>query len=163
MPAIVFNGKTYQDISEMPGAERGAYEEITRMFADENGNGIPDLLEGDMVKKVLAVHSSKMQVSVNGQTYRSLEELPPDLRQSLDSAFMLLSNLGLTSKPQTAQNLPAGKPSSAESKPFLPPQIPSAIEEDKGSSTFTYVIVGVVLCFALAVAAFALTYFMVRQ
>ena len=162
MPVITFNGKTYADVNEMPEAERRAFEEMTRMFADENGNGIPDLLEGDMVKKVLAVHASNMNVNVNGQTYHSLEELPPDLRQSVDSAFMMLSSMGLTPKSDAAQTSSAGTTRQAEAKPSISPQSSSAIEEDKGSSTFTYVIIGLVLCFALAVAAFAVTYFMIR-
>lgn len=162
MPAITFNGKTYGNVNEMPETERMAFEEMTRMFADENGNGIPDLLEGDMVKKVLAVHASNMNVSVNGQTYHSLEELPPDLRQSVDNAFMMLSNMGLTQKSPAPQNPPAGRPPRAKPTPIVSPQTSSAIEEDKGSSVFTFAIIGVVLCFALAVVAFAALYFMGR-
>lgn len=158
MPVITFNGNTYTDINEMPEVERRAFEEMTRMFADENGNGIPDLLEGDMVKKVLAVHASNMDVNVNGQTYHSLEELPPDLRQSVDSAFVMLSNMGLTQKSPMSQNPSAV----ARSKPTVSPQTSGAIEEDKAPSVFTFAIIGVVLCFALAVATFAFVYFMGR-
>lgn len=152
MPVITFNGKSYTDVNEMPEVERRAFEEMTRMFADENGNGIPDLLEGDMVKKVLAVHASNMDVNVNGQTYHSLEELPPDLRQSVDSAFVMISEMGLP------QNPSAG----ARSKPTVSPQTSGAIEEDKAPSVFTFAIIGVVLCFALAVVTFAVVYFMGR-
>ncbi|KAA0285022.1 MAG: hypothetical protein EDM79_00780 [Chloroflexi bacterium] len=47
-------------------------------------------------------------------------------------------------------------------KPFLSTQASSVIEEDKGSGVFFYAIVSVVLCFAIAVATFAIVYFMNR-
>lgn len=162
MPTIVFNGTTYQDVNEMPETERRAFEEMTRMLVDENGNGIPDLLEGDMVQKVLAMHSSKMQVNLNGRTYHSLEELPPDLRQSVDGAFNMLSKMGMLANTPAMENPPPNRPQQVGSKPFLSPQKSSAIEEDKGSGIFSYAIISVVLCFAIAVAAFAIIYFMNR-
>lgn len=163
MPAIIFNGKTYRDATDMPEAERKAFEEMTRMFADENGNGIPDLLEGDMVQKVLAAHSNTMHVTVNGKVYQTLEDLPPDLRQSVDGAFNMLSNMGILADPSRA-NAPHTNPPPQQpaSKPFISPSSSSVMEEDRGSGIFTYAILGVVLCFALAVAAFAVFYFLNR-
>ncbi|RIK48355.1 MAG: hypothetical protein DCC59_15295, partial [Chloroflexi bacterium] len=83
MPSVIFNGKTYNSIEDMPADERKAYEQVSQILVDKNGNGIPDLLEGDMAQNVLAAHSTGMHVTVNGKVYRTLEDLPPDLRQSV--------------------------------------------------------------------------------
>lgn len=163
MQVIIFNGKTYNSIEDMPADERRAYEQVSQILVDKNGNGIPDLLEGDMVQKVLAAHSNNMHVTVNGKVYHTLEDLPPDLRQSVDGAFNMLSNMGILANPPGATNAPyTNPPPQAATKPFLSPQPSSVMEEDKGSGIFTYAIVAVVLCFALAVAAFAVFYFMNR-
>ena len=162
MQAIIFNGKSYKSIEEMPAGERKAYEQVSQILVDKNGNGIPDLLEGDMVQNILAAHSDNTHVTINGRVYHTLEDLPPDLRQSVDGAFKMLSNMGVLTSSVAVNNSQPAQPSTPVSKPFLPPQTSSAIEEDRGSNTFTYVIVGVVLCFTLAVLAFAVTYFMIR-
>ncbi len=51
MATIIFNGKTYNSLEEMPANERQTYEQIANMLVDKNGNGIPDFLEGDLVQK----------------------------------------------------------------------------------------------------------------
>ena len=159
MQIIIFNGKTYNSIEDMPANERQAYEQVSQLLVDKNGNGIPDLLEGDMAQNVLAAHSNNAHVTVNGKVYHTLEDLPRDLRQSVDGAFKMLSTMGMLTTPADT-NTP---PPQAVSKPFLPSQPSSAIEEDSRTGAFTYVILGVVLCFALAVAAFAAFYFMNRS
>ena len=85
MATIIFNGKSYNSLEEMPEKERKAYDQMMDIFADKNGNGIPDFMEGDMVQKVLAANSTSINIS--GATYHSLDELPPELRQSVDKAF----------------------------------------------------------------------------
>ncbi|MBL8062130.1 MAG: hypothetical protein JNK32_03860 [Anaerolineales bacterium] len=162
MPTIVFNGKTYNSIEDMPANERQAFEQMSKMFVDQNGNGIPDFLEGDMVQKVLAAHSTNMHVSVNGKTYHTLEDLPPDLRQSVDGAFQILSSMGMLSNLPETQSPQVQREAQIESKPFVAPQSSAVIEEDRGSNLFPLIIGGIVLCFALAVAAIAVFYFMGR-
>jgi hypothetical protein len=80
----------------------------------------------------------------------------------VDGAFKMLSNMGILTNPSGANSSQPNQPLQAKSKPFLAPQSSSVIEEDKGSGAFTFVIIGVVLCFALAVAAFAALYFLNR-
>lgn len=163
MPTIIFNGKTYNSIEEMPANERQAFEQMSQMFVDKNGNGIPDFLEGDMVQKVLAAHSNNMHVSVNGQTYHTLEDLPPDLRQSVDGAFQMLSNMGILSNMPGTQPSQASNEPKVSSRPFIAPQSNPVIEEDQGGrSIFSLVIIGVVLCFALTAATIAIFVFMNR-
>lgn len=155
MPIILFNGKTYNNIEDMPANERQTYEQVSQMLVDKDGNGIPDLLEGDVVQNVFATHSTSSHITVNGKVYHTLEDLPPHLRQSVDGAFKILSGMDMFANqpPQTPQ---------IETKPFLSQQPPSAIEEENGRSVFSWVLVGVVLCFALAVGAIAITYFLNR-
>jgi hypothetical protein len=162
MPVIIFNGKTYADIEEMPVNERQAYERMSQLLVDKNGNGIPDLLEGDRMQNVLAVHSGSARISVNGKVYHTLEDLPPDLRQSVDGAFKMLSGLGMATNLPPAQTPPVNQTPKIETKPFIAAQPSSAIEEDKSPGIFSFVIIGVVLCSALAAAATAVYYFMIR-
>ena len=158
MPTIVFNGKSYNHLDEMPADERQAYQQMMSMFTDENGNGIPDFLEGDMVKNVLSAYSTS--VNVNGETIRSLDDLPPDTRQSVEGAFQMLSKMGILPQSQSSASTFSREPS-FESKPFVPQGSP-VMEEDRGSGTFTWVIIGIVLCFAVTVGAFAVIYLLNR-
>lgn len=164
MPSVIFNGKTYNSIEDMPADERKAYEQVSQILVDKNGNGIPDLLEGDMAQNVLAAHSTGMHVTVNGKVYRTLEDLPPDLRQSVDGAFKVLSSMGILPSQSEAKPSQANPPPQTGSKPFLStPSSSPVIEEDKGLGVFSYAIIAIILCFALTVAAFAAIYLMNRQ
>lgn len=162
MPTIIFNGKTYNNVNEMPANERQAFEQMSKMFVDANGNGIPDFLEGDVVQNVLAAHSTKTQISTEGKTYHTLEDLPPDLRQSVDSAFQMLSNMGiLKDLPEAQTQTPSNRAPRFESKPFEP-QGSTVLQEESGRSTFALVLGGIVLCFAIVVVTFGIIYFMNR-
>lgn len=162
MPTIIFNGKTYNDMNDMPANERQAYEQMSAMLVDKNGNGIPDLLEGDMVQKVLAAHSNNAHISVNGRVYHNLKDLPPDLRQSVDGAFQMLSKMGTLSGESAAQpQSNTGPEPKFVSRPFEP-QNASAIEEDGGRSTFSMILIGIMLCFIVTAATIAIFVFMTR-
>lgn len=156
MAQIHFNGKTYNDIAEMPATERQAYEQMMDMFMDKNGNGIPDFLEGDMVKNVMSVYSSQMDV--NGKAYNSLDDLPPELRASVDSAFKMLANMGiLPGMPAQSQvqNQFENPPEALTSKPFISREYNPVIQEDKGPSIATWLFVGIGLILCLGIAAVA--------
>src|SRR5512145_1065693 len=80
---INFNGKNYNNLDEMPPEERQAYEMVTKLFADENQNGVPDLLEN-------APANTTMQTTtfvVDGKTYSSADEMPADARQRYQAAI----------------------------------------------------------------------------
>jgi hypothetical protein len=59
---ITVNGRTYSSVDEMPPDVREQYEKAMSLLADRNGNGIPDVLEGQteatrvrtVVKEVVA-------------------------------------------------------------------------------------------------------------
>lgn len=42
---IIFNGKEYNSISEMPQEIRVQYEKLIQIFGDSDKNGVPDILE----------------------------------------------------------------------------------------------------------------------
>ena len=158
MPTIVFNGKTYNKIEDMPANERQAFEQMSKMFVDANGNGIPDLLEGDLVKNVVTAHSTHMNINVNGKTYQSFNELPPELRQQVDGAFKMLSTMGFLDGVDESQATAPLPQEAGRSQPYNPPQT-SAIEEESGRSTFSIVLISVVLCFAVVAATIAIFVF----
>lgn len=156
MSTINFNGKTYNSIEEMPANERQAFEKLSSLLVDANGNGIPDLLEGDMVQNVMAIHATKSSISVNGTSYHSIEDLPPDLQKSVNSAFQFLSKTGIANDALHLQT-----PAMSQSKPYIAPQA-SAIEEENGRSTFSIVLISIVLCFAVVAATIAIFVFINR-
>ncbi len=156
MPTIIFNGKTYNDINDMPADERQAYDQMSGIFLDKDGNGIPDFMEGNIAMSVM--NASASGFVVNGKTYTSLDEMPEDLRRKMRSAFDALANAGLVSKStfvqiSEAKTVPASQPV---------PQSSPVIEEERGGNTFTIIIGSMVLCSALAAVAMALYYFVVR-
>lgn len=161
MPTIVFNGKSYNSPDEMPDNERKAYEQMMGMFMDKNGNGIPDLLEGDLVKNVLTAHAT--MVNINGKTVSSLDELPPDVRQKVDGAFQMLSNMGILTDAtaDSAQSEPVSYEPQIVSKPITA-QSSNVLEEDRGTSIFSIIIISALVCFGLTAATIAVWVFMNR-
>ena len=164
MSTIIFNGKTYNRIEDMPAGERQAFEQMSQMFVDKNGNGIPDFLEGDIAMNVMTASSGSF--TMNGQTYSNVDEMPEEMRNKVKSAFDMMAKMGLVSKSTFTQmtNLTGNiqQDQAPVSKPFLTSQPSSAIEEENGKSTFLWVLGGIVLCFALVTVTIAVFYFMGR-
>ena len=165
MATIVFNRKSYNSLEEMPAQERKAYDQMMEIFADKNGNGIPDFMEGDMVQKVLAANSTSTSINISGATYHSLDELPPELRQSVDKAFKVITNLGIIPgvpaelQLQTPQ---ASREPAVQSQPFVSREYASAIQEESGRSIFPMVLGGIILFFCLAAGVISIFFFMTR-
>ena len=163
MATIIFNGKSYNSLEEIPENERKAYDQMMDIFADKNGNGIPDFMEGDMVQKVLAANSTSINIS--GQTYHNLDELPPELRQSVDKAFQVITKLGIIPgvpaelQMQTPQ---AGREPVVQSQPFVSREYAPAIQEESGRSIFPMVLGGIILFFCLAAGVISIFFFMTR-
>ena len=163
MATIIFNGKSYNSLEEMPENERKAYDQMMDIFADKNGNGIPDFMEGDMVQKVLAANSTSLNIS--GVTYHNLDELPPELRQSVDKAFQVITKLGIIPgvpaelQMQTPQ---ASREPAVQSQPFVSREYAPAIQEESGRSIFPMVLGGIILFFCLAAGVISIFFFMTR-
>ena len=78
------NGKTYSSPDQMPEDVRKVYESaMAKLREDKDGNGVPDVLEGKFsgdgtsLPHVQAV----TRYTVNGVTYNSFEEMPPNVRE----------------------------------------------------------------------------------
>lgn len=100
---IVIDGKTYSSVEEMPMEVRALYEEAMRNvsrdrlhnpvenldpFKDRDGDGIADGFENltpqqNMVGNVM----NSAQFVVNGQTYNSIDQLPPEYRAKYEQAM----------------------------------------------------------------------------
>src|SRR5262245_56391801 len=102
MPTIFFNGKSYNNLEEMSAANRQAYEQIANMLVDKNGNGIPDFLEGDIIKNVTSFYNAASSINFNGNVYNNLNELPPDVQEKIQNAFVTISDMGFGTKDSAA-------------------------------------------------------------
>jgi hypothetical protein len=98
---IVIDGKTYQNVDEMPEDVRRNYEEAMRNFgtpadsaanpiqtlsnvlADSNNNGMPDVMENRQVVNL----SGGTTFVVDGKVFKSLDELPPGARAKYEQAM----------------------------------------------------------------------------
>lgn len=85
---IIFNGKEYRGVNDMPADVREAYERIVKTF-DANQNGIPDVIEKLPELEKLQVSSTQtdQRIVVNGQTYRNVEEMPTEVRQLYEESM----------------------------------------------------------------------------
>jgi hypothetical protein len=155
MPQIYFNGKIYNSVEEMPANERQAYEQMMGMFIDKNGNGIPDFLEGDIVKNISNIYTTASSIDFNGNSYNNFNDLPPDVQQKVSTAFNQMAGMGIvpqeTAEEHNRRHHIHNEPY-LESKPFVSREYNPVIQEDK-SGNIIWLIVGIAIFIAcLAVA-----------
>lgn len=156
MATIIFNGKTYNSIEEMPPEARQAYEQVANMLVDKNGNGIPDFLEGDLVQNIMSAFTSS--INFNGQAYNNMNDLPPEAREKVQAAFQKLSEMGIVSGDQHFAQIDHSHlqgTSMPVSKPFISREYNPAIQEEKGPGVLLWVGLGVGLVLCMAIAAVA--------
>jgi len=83
---ITINGREYDGPDEMPADVRHLYEDAMRQalpaLKDQDGNGVPDLFEGTGSGRARTFLSSR--ITINGKTYRGVEEMPPDVRETYE-------------------------------------------------------------------------------
>jgi hypothetical protein len=96
MPQIIVNGKSYASMDEMPAEIRQTYEQAMGVLADNNKNGIPDVLEGGISKINLTGTMAPMVINstnivVDGKLYSNANELPPEARQKYEQAMAKLA------------------------------------------------------------------------
>src|SRR5690348_10791800 len=92
---ITVNGQTYESVEQMPPDARRAYEQAMSMLADRNGNGVPDILEGEGGNTTINTSSGKPIVTkvvtssrfvVNGHQFDRWEDIPPQMKTMLSNA-----------------------------------------------------------------------------
>lgn len=102
---IIIDGKTYNSVEEMPKDVRKRYEAIMRkvdkdqdgmpdmpingdMFADNNKNDLPDVFEGmNSLQGLISNVKGSTKIVVNGQTYDSIDQLPPEIHSKYEKAM----------------------------------------------------------------------------
>ena len=164
MSKIEFNGKTYNDVAEMPATERQAYEQLMAAFKDENQDGIPDIFQGDVVSNIIKAASTS--VLVDGKHVSGLSQMTQEQRINLEKGMSMLKKLGVISEmPDFESRL---HPSHPEARPVwdeteLRPSKPlsqqkSAIQMGGGSSRL--VLIAIALVSLLVCGAGALFFFL---
>jgi len=92
---ITVNGQTYKSVEEMPPDVRKIYESMmARLTEDKDGDGVPNVLQGKVAGVNSVVQKSTRSVVLSKQ-YNSPDEVPPELRQLIDSAQAKLGQPGL--------------------------------------------------------------------
>lgn len=91
---IIVNGKAYSSLAEMPPDIRAAYQQMTELFADKDGNGVPDIMEGGLMKMMSAFGQlgrlmknqgmqsvlAQSRYRVDGKEYASIQAMPTSVR-----------------------------------------------------------------------------------
>ncbi len=138
MPQIHFNGKTYNDLAEMPATEREAYDQLMEIFKDEDQDGTPDIFQGDVVGNIIEVVK---KTSGDPEGAAALEQMSPAMRAHISKGVAKLYELGLISEnPDIPEEWPFSSSEKtptwedAEIRPSKPIiQSPSAIQEEGGT------------------------------
>lgn len=156
MPTIHFNGKTYNDLAEMPATEREMYDQLLSVMQDADGNGVPDIFDGDVVSNIIEV---VRKTGGDSESVAALEQISPEMRARLSKGIAMLNKFGLLSEMPDLSRISdassSGKTPSWQdadirpSKPII--ASPSAIQEDTGSSRF-FILVAVLVSLGLCVA-----------
>ena len=165
MPQITFNGKTYNDLAEMPASERQAYEQLMAHFKDENQDGIPDIFQGDVVSNIVKAISTT-NIVVDGKQVGGFRNLTQEQRIKLEKGMGVLKKMGIISEipnldggihPAHPEAMPVWDDTEIRaSKPLF--QQASAIQEDSGGSRLIIValaLVSLLVC-GVGVAAYFL-------
>ena len=82
---IIFNGKTYAKVEDMPDEIRQAYQQALTHLEDADKNGIPDILERGAKGNVIAIQQSS--INFNGKEYKSVGEMPAIVRRLFEMAM----------------------------------------------------------------------------
>lgn len=110
---IIFNGRIYQSSSEMPPDVRQLYDRLASMLRDDNMDGVPDIIQQGGLKRIREafgmikdlsnmaqshdqwstenlsiITETDTSISVNGKTFRSVAEMPTDVRRIYQKAVL---------------------------------------------------------------------------
>ncbi len=162
MSKIIFNGKSYDGLEEMPPGEREAYTHIMALFADANQNGIPDIFEGDLRRNILTSLTTSVRI-VDGNRVYTPEDMLPEAREKYELAMAKLRQLGLlqpgvhVTSNVSFSTKPADRPAPQDSgtSDLAPsaPLSPSIVQEDSGPNIAALIVGAVILLMLLAAGA----------
>jgi hypothetical protein len=88
---ITVDGRTYESPEAMPPEVRRIYDrlmgQVGPAMKDRDRSGIPDIAEGGSGPRLPEGVVIEKHMVVNGQTFRSVEEMPPDVRAAYEDAM----------------------------------------------------------------------------
>lgn len=183
---IVIDGKTYKSVEEMPEDVRRNYESAMSQLADNDKNGIPDVLENlvnltdqdkdgmpDAFKGLTSnIITSSTKIIANGTEYNSLDELPPDTRAKYEQAMGTLDSNrngvpdffeGMLNTPVQTNNMQNDQAMSTPSTPHAPTAIPANSNiEPEATNKWALALFGIILLGVCVVGALGAWYFFLR-
>lgn len=86
---ITVNGTEYDSWADVPAELRDKLARVGPALPDTDGDGIPDLLEGRGQLPPGSTTVTTTTITADGKTYNSIDEIPADLRATLQSAGLL--------------------------------------------------------------------------
>ena len=163
---IIFNGKTYTKVEDMPEEIQQAYQQALAQFADADKNGIPDTMEGRAAGNVVAIQQSS--ITFNGREYKSTGEMPAIVRRLFEMAMAqtdanrngipdaLETALGIqvTSSSARPESATAANASTANPSREREPIVTALAQTANALDTFLRVLLGIVAIATLAGAIF---------
>lgn len=150
---IIFGGKEYSDIEEMPPEVRYEYERAISLLRDADHNGIPDVVQ-DTGKSTTRVEQHRF--IVNGQEYSNLDDLPPAVRRTIEKSMppSVKQGFEFSNKPIAAYDADSSRlrPKSFASSP------PDGTEEIRTLSLRDLLMIGIGVIIGLVIAAIAVVF-----
>ncbi len=179
---IIFNGKVYRSVREMPADVRTAYERINRFLIDNDQDGVPDILQDkglqglkEVFGLIKEVSKSSQQnsagthqmgiikltdsyIEVNGKRYRSVEEMPRNVQYAYETIMADLdpSEAGIFDEAWRA--IPREEYFEPHDDEYLNPQQSSfdyenPIEEVSANNTLLILFIGVSVLLCMGIFA----------
>jgi hypothetical protein len=159
---ILFTGQTFLAGKDVAPALQQQVEQLMQGLSDQNGNGVPDVLEGS--GNGSGPIAKSQQFIVNGRRYSSIDEMPSAERKLFDQMrgiFIDQAFGGSQSEASAAPSLPAqgvaGDP--PISQPGDVSSVPTILNPSPESSDlgwlvqFFVLLLGILIGLAIAVTA----------
>ena len=102
---IEVNGRVYGSWDDLPEDLRQQLA-ASGMMADEDGDGVPDVFQGTFPAQA----PQPSQFAVDGQTYGSIAELPPEQRAKVEAAMAAWTGMVAPQAPASAPARQAATP-----------------------------------------------------
>jgi len=111
---IVFNGKEYDSVEQMPPDVRKEYEVALETLRKSGGEEILTVLQRDMGVSGTHIKATVREIVVNGKKYDSVAAMPPDVRRVYEQALARVAPGGAA----------VGPPVAPAARAIRPPPIP---------------------------------------
>ena len=175
---IIVDGQAYNDVNEMPPDVRALYEEALRN-ASRNGTPDPFASTDPFAGQPVSIQTeaptflNSTKFVVNGQTFDTLDQLPPEARAKYEQAMGKLdaNHNGIPDIVEGMFNLPAqpsvatsvDAPIATNSTPRPQPILATTTIEPESSSSWLLILLGIILLGGcLLVGAAGAWYFFLR-